>query len=363
LSNPFFSTVSAYEVNNEERGMKKSRIDWLKENNHKVLLLVLLVILAIVCVQQIISMKYPNIVLLKGEYEGLVFPDPKIPSIEPNPIKLKDGNFPYTPGKYIYCRNLECDFLIHQSRVKCPWCKTPVREIGPPPKENDRDGDGILDKAEIAIGLNPEDPKDAELDNDNDGYTNIEEYKKHSISDPEDHPSIIHKLTFLKVEKVFYPMTVATIETGKFDPDKPANLEKQSWDIYADTYIGRKRSTYYKLGDLDKITGYKLIDLGLENKRPYALFKKGKEEPVKIFPKARRKVLTTVFVFKNLLTDDTIKVKEGDIFNLNDKAGLPERFKLMEYIDKEKTVRIRLYSEDDLVKLYYGSGLVPQLKD
>jgi hypothetical protein len=50
----------------------------------------------------------------------------------------------------------------------------PVYRQGPAAK--DTDDDGIPDDWEIAHRLNPRDPKDAALDRDGDGYTNIEEY-------------------------------------------------------------------------------------------------------------------------------------------------------------------------------------------
>ena len=40
----------------------------------------------------------------------------------------------------------------------------------------DSDGDGMPDEWEIANGLNPNDPSDANLDCNGDGYTNIEKY-------------------------------------------------------------------------------------------------------------------------------------------------------------------------------------------
>jgi hypothetical protein len=41
---------------------------------------------------------------------------------------------------------------------------------------DDRDDDGMPDEWEVSHGLNPHNPKDASLDRDADGYTNIEEY-------------------------------------------------------------------------------------------------------------------------------------------------------------------------------------------
>jgi len=43
------------------------------------------------------------------------------------------------------------------------------------PTSRDSDADGLPDDYEIAMGLNPLDPLDALLDSDNDGYTNLEE--------------------------------------------------------------------------------------------------------------------------------------------------------------------------------------------
>jgi hypothetical protein len=50
----------------------------------------------------------------------------------------------------------------------------PIYRQGIAPKDSDQDG--IPDDWEISHGLNPHDPSDAALDQDGDGYTNIEKY-------------------------------------------------------------------------------------------------------------------------------------------------------------------------------------------
>jgi len=50
----------------------------------------------------------------------------------------------------------------------------PMMESGTPPVDSDHDG--MPDKWELAVGLNPFDANDALGDRDGDGYTNIEEY-------------------------------------------------------------------------------------------------------------------------------------------------------------------------------------------
>ena len=175
------------------------------------------------------------------------------------------------------------------------------------------------------------------------------------MKDPNDHPSLIYKTVFIKAQNIYYPMSVATIETGKCDPDNPGpDLHKKSWDIYADIFTSRRKSTYYKIGDVEKETGYKLIDVGLQGNKPFAVFKKSAEPAVTVFPKEPRKVHYTVFIFKNTLTGKIIRVRQDEDFNLNNKNGQPERFRLREYLKVENAVNIRLYSEDFIIKMLMG---------
>ncbi|MDB6037329.1 MAG: Spore coat protein CotH [Verrucomicrobiales bacterium] len=57
------------------------------------------------------------------------------------------------------------------------WMVTnPTPGSGPSAENLDRDRDGMPDYWELAYGLNPDDPTDAALDNDLDGFTNVQEY-------------------------------------------------------------------------------------------------------------------------------------------------------------------------------------------
>lgn len=53
----------------------------------------------------------------------------------------------------------------------------------------DQDGDGMLDRWEVAHGLNPDDPSDAVADPDGDGHTNLEEYQ--AGTNPNDPTSVL----------------------------------------------------------------------------------------------------------------------------------------------------------------------------
>ncbi|MCD8165083.1 MAG: thrombospondin type 3 repeat-containing protein, partial [Bacteroides sp.] len=83
---------------------------------------------------------------------------------------------------------------------------TDIRQVGGLPEYKgepylDSDGDGIPDAWELKYGLNPNDPSDAVLDCNGDGYTNIEKYingidptKKVDWTDPKNNYDTLAKL-------------------------------------------------------------------------------------------------------------------------------------------------------------------------
>lgn len=104
-------------------------------------------------------------------------------------------------------------FLVAPERVFCVNCKAPIPlkfdtcpycEAAQPSEtvteDWDTDGDGLPDAWEKEHGLNPLEAGDALADADNDGFTNIEEYKAGTdIRDPKSHPP---RADFLRVAKI-----------------------------------------------------------------------------------------------------------------------------------------------------------------
>ena len=123
-----------------------------------------------------------------------------------NPPKLvdaaeTDGNF-MGSEKRIFCEqgndpeHKSCGAPMPAGLKVCPFCGTKQ------PEEQkivrDSDGDGIPDEWELAHGMNPNDPEDANADSDKDGFTNIEEYEAQmDPQDPASHPEYFESLSLV----------------------------------------------------------------------------------------------------------------------------------------------------------------------
>ena len=86
-----------------------------------------------------------------------------------------------------------CGRPIPADLEKCPFCgmKQHVVKV-----EVDSDNDGLPNDWEKKYGLNSNDPADADLDKDGDGFTNREEFEaKTDPSDPKSHPDYLDSLS------------------------------------------------------------------------------------------------------------------------------------------------------------------------
>jgi len=106
----------------------------------------------------------------------------------------------------VFCK--KCEKVISgdvKAFPKCPFCGEQQEE------EQaivlDSDGDGMPDEWEKKFGLNPNDPADAGLDKDGDGFTNLEEYMaKTDPTDKNDHPDYLDSLKYvLPLKETYLP--------------------------------------------------------------------------------------------------------------------------------------------------------------
>jgi len=97
----------------------------------------------------------------------------------------------------IFCRAEEgadpkkaCGRPIPAEATECPFCHT--KQPALVKIEVDSDHDGLPNEWELQYGFNPNDAKDAALDADADGFTNLEEYEaKTDPKDPKSHPDYL----------------------------------------------------------------------------------------------------------------------------------------------------------------------------
>ena len=333
--------------------------DILIKNLEKVLLTTLLIVLAACSVYMILAMDKQQLTILKND-AGVAVKTTPVSQIIIKKVSLEeDKPQPYDSKGYIYCRNIECNYLIHRSLPKCTWCDT---ETKPPSTivdidTQDKDKDGISDTDEVKMGLNPEDSSDALVDLDEDGFSNLDEISKQTdIRDKNDHPSIVNRVRLhSKIRgKNYYPITLSNFGIND-------ESDKKTWDIYADVYIrGRKKSIFKRINDKVEEIGYTIIDVDKDDKgREYIMIQKEGEEPVKILSGRNRTVKNVVYILVNELTEKLKYIELNKIFELEDKSGSKEQYKATKFDVKTKLLHVIDYKTKDTVTV----GLETKLQE
>ena len=242
---------------------------------------------------------------------------------------------------------------------KCSYCEKEIRVLVSSLiiTAEDSDGDGIPDKWEQQYGLNPKDPNDAILDPDDDGFTNLEEYKANTNpKDAKSRPTYAKKLYVMQVRSVPLGLRLkhfASAERGK-DPKKwEIQIEARRRGRYrpAFTAVGGvvnvdKKS--YLIESIQEIWDTNPATKAVENKsriilRNYDAKKKTilSEERIQgelgkeiVDP---RKLVTFYFPVDKVERTGFV----GDQFQLGDERRGIDKYTIIEGNEKEKTAQLK----------------------
>ena len=261
----------------------RGKNDWIRDHYEKAILLVALVALLFSCVlltQQIQADKdsaKPGLARI-GWKGPLVSPKDTVPF----DAVLATARTEATNALSVALRTtvserrvacVKCGKPIPYESIECPFClaaQPAIVDI----RTLDTDGDGLPDKAELALGLNPQDPSDAAGDLDNDGFTNLEEVgAKTDPKDPESFPDPIVKLRVAGIKPVpFYLRFVSTSTFGDGTVRFQLNLqtlERTYFTKIGDVVLGYKVDQYDPKGQ----GGETLTMVRQSDKRPIVLVK------------------------------------------------------------------------------------------
>jgi hypothetical protein len=253
---------------------------------------------------------------------------------------------------YMRCKSAECNHWIAYPIKVCPHCGTKQGETVVVAAEgDDEDEDGIPDTLEMALEfLNPTRRRDAYMDQDQDWFLNVEEYRyfaeRHSgeaeydgaeLSNPALHPPLATRLRLVRLDRDVFGILLTSVMAVQDQP-------KEKWDIALKVREGNSmRSRFVKVGE--EVQGYKVVDAEEKYEMRYnprirdeirvdvstVTIEKEGEEPM-VLTKGERKY---VGVVANLLLELTrsqakriVGVRAGDTLQLRDSLGQTETYSI-----------------------------------
>ncbi|MGD9612553.1 MAG: Amuc_1099 family pilus-like system protein [Kiritimatiellia bacterium] len=233
----------------------RGKNDWIRSHYEKMVLLVALVALLFSCVlltQRIQSDKdAAKPALARIDWKGSL--------VAPKDTLAFDAILVAARAEATNALAVAARTTVSERRVACVKCGKPIRyEAAECPfclavqpaivdiEKLDTDDDGLPDKVELVLGLNPQDPSDAAGDLDNDGFTNLEEITaKTNPKEAADFPDPIVKLRVAGIKPVpFYLRFVTTSTLGDGTVRFQLNLQTL------------ERTYFVKPGDV--VLGYKV---------------------------------------------------------------------------------------------------------
>lgn len=230
---------------------------WVKGNYEMLILLVVLVLLVASAAFLVIQTEGENSKLSdtkslldrRGEPAELLVVEPYsnlVAELRRNIPEPEYENRMFVSGKRVAC--VECGKPIPYYALTCPFCNAKQPEIDPGVNEDqDSDIDGMPDRYEDQMGFKKNDPDDAEMDADLDGFTNIEEYK--AETDPNDKdstPDLATKIRLVDVRRNEFQLRFNSVQ------QLPGNVRKFQLNLRT-----LERTYFPQLGDVinDKKNG------------------------------------------------------------------------------------------------------------
>ncbi len=152
------------------------------------------------------------------------------------PVPERKAGF-FVPEVRVWCVKNDCRHPLDPECEKCPICGTeqvvkPITDVNV-----DSDCDGMPDEWERKYGFNPQDPSDAALDSDEDGFTNLQEFL--DGTDPHDAKSHKDFATLLRVRKI-----TASILPIKFSGSSrmPNGHYKCAFNVFTEDPVTKRRN-------------------------------------------------------------------------------------------------------------------------
>lgn len=172
------------------------------------------------------------------------------------------------PMKALRCENAECRKILPWSMAKskkCPFCQGELGDPGEPPDYEsqiaklDSDGDGMPDRYETKMGLNPLDPSDGDTDKDGDGFSNLYEFMvKTDPSDNRSFPGLEKCLYLWRLVKKPLPLMLNGVT--QIDPK-----DKKTWDVALTINNIRETKMLGNTFDVAKVK-YQIVDIEYRTK-------------------------------------------------------------------------------------------------
>lgn len=269
----------------------------------------------------------------------------------------------FDAAQYITCANPACAHILPFAVNVCPYCKVeqgPEKTKGPDLEEMDSDGDGMPDAYENKYKfLDRNNPGDANLDEDNDGFTNVEEFQSTTNpADPASHPPFAAKLRFVKAARSPLPVTVEKITRNGDDV--------KAWQIqFSVLENGRRVSRFARVGEtVGDFTVVELQPKTVERIDPTVkttyqedvsevVLRRGQEETV-VLTRAQQKyekgVKAELLFLPDLAAgqrDRALKtVAVGEKFTLTVAPDRKETYVLTKVSDRDATVALVLGSNE-----------------